>query len=202
MPRSAHERLVRAKREGPQQPLRRCLRRQIPNLAWGHEDMGLLKRVNKALRLVDRDFEVIYDRALSPEGGPGHCLYRVAKRGGVEVDDTLTLEFPLQWGLASPWPQGGPRPPGMWLLDVLKGLMRASRARTIEEAQTQEHAQVDAEEDREEAAREKSLDDYAQDSAKDIAASAYRGKQVLTVPGLKEPDDDLVRITHPGETAG
>ena len=126
MPRSAQDRMVHAKREGPQQPLRRCLRRQIPNIGWGREDMNVLRRVNKALRQIDRDFEVIYDRALSPGGGPGHCLYRVAKHGGVPVDDTLVLEFPLQWELASSWPEGGPRPPGMWILDVLKGLDRAT----------------------------------------------------------------------------
>lgn len=186
MPETAAWRLARAHRRGPRKPLHRCLRSKIPSQSYVREDFPMLDRVHRALREIDRNFEIVYDKALAPQGGPGHVLYRCLRKGATPAYDLLQMESPLQHDMRLPWPSGKPREVGLWIVGWVKERDRATRGgskkRIVQE--DADRATVAAHEDQ--VKEDQALDEFAKDAGRDLAVTAIRNRKGRVVNGLKK----------------
>ncbi len=104
-----------------------CERADLCDAHWMFEDTLGLEILHQELRRIDRGFEIIYDRltALSSTH-PGHHLYRRISSGGSPLGDRLVLEFSLQEDIHARWPDGIPKAPGRWVVELVKKLDKAN----------------------------------------------------------------------------
>ena len=173
----------RREREGPRPPLQYANRYDFHLAHYIRGDVDLSTQI--AIESLDRNFEIIYDRAIAPtDSSPGHCLYRRIRNGGSPTGDYFVLEFPLQWECEKQWPHGRPREPGMWVVDEIKKRMAAKNAfggDTLEKATENEVDSIVSANDANREKIRKSESELNRELAKDFTAFAVRGKQTVSM---------------------
>lgn len=93
----------------------------------GTVDEMVEPRLFRALHAIDPAFEIMYDRCTTRGGSdPGFHLYRRTEGMAGLSSRRLQLEFSLQHDMTKPWPQGGPREPGMWIIDHIRKTDKAN----------------------------------------------------------------------------
>jgi len=102
-----------------QQPMSMCTRADIPEAHCLIHDDATVRRTVKAIRRLDPTLTILYDRATTCSAMmPGYHVYRDIGGG------RLVLVTSCQANMNAIWPNGGPRKPGLWLVDALLRMCR------------------------------------------------------------------------------
>jgi len=110
--RKAREQAYKLRHGKPLHPVDHRPRSAIPLSGWRPEPF-----LAELLRKLDSTYELIHDPLTHWPGEPptaGVHLYSRDRKNG-----DLLLERSCQWRMEENWPEGLPRPPGMWLIEYL-----------------------------------------------------------------------------------
>lgn len=115
-------------------PLTDCIAAVFLDVQYYKGDM-VDSALERRLREIDPQFEIIYDRCTTSHNmEPGFHLYRRVKGLPETSGRQLKLEFSLQKDCNQPWPLGGPREPGPWVIDEIRKTDKANLSGDKEKA--------------------------------------------------------------------